>query len=136
MILYCLDEIHYYFVIIELTDCFKKDKEEEKKRKENEKDINMVMSHQGSADAGEQLPENSNEVDDKVTSTTASTTAVVTTTPTKPPITGTSATSAGPSAGWNSMFIVHFNVLVIIPLVYVWICVGYILSSYHENITS
>ena len=82
-----------------MTDCFKKDKEEEKKRKENEKDINMVMSHQGSIDAGEQLPKSSNEVDDKVTTTTTSTAAVVTTTPTKPLISGASATGPDPCAG-------------------------------------
>ena len=80
-----------------MTDCFKKDKEEEKKRKKNEKDINMVMSHQGSIDAGEQLAKSNNKVDDKVTTTTS--TAAVTTTPTKPLISGASATGPYPTAG-------------------------------------
>ena len=63
-------------MFVELTDCFKRDREEEKRRKEEEQDISMVMTHQGSVDAGEQSAQSSNGVDNDVTTAITTTTAV------------------------------------------------------------
>lgn len=62
-----------------MTDYFKKDEE---KREEDEKDINLVISHQGSTDAGEQLPQRNSGNDKKVTSTTTASTTGATATET------------------------------------------------------
>ena len=89
-----------FSVHTELLDCFKRDKEEEQKRIENEQDINILM---GSTDAGEEPPESNNGGEDVVittamTTTTATGTAVVVTTaPTEPSVANMTITNS--SAG-------------------------------------
>ena len=80
-------------MFVELTDCFKRDREEEKRRKEKEQDISMVMTHQGSVDAGEQSAQSSNGVDNDVTTAITTTTATDAT----PAVTISTTTPAGSS---------------------------------------